>query len=81
MKSGMYVFKLTLGFMWAIPWTTAGLLLCLTIIGVIPGMICFGIGAAPLAKTMKTRVRQEVKYQFRDHPLYEEEELERPWEQ
>ena len=59
-----------------LPFAALGLILCFSTIGIIPGAILIAISGIPLFLVQDRAVRRKVKYEWRDHPLSEEEP---PW--
>lgn len=69
-----------IGIFWAVPWTIVGIALIATIIGIPIGLLCFGIGAAPLTWLERRRIDQRLAWHDRDRTYAEEFNEEVPWE-
>jgi hypothetical protein len=51
------------------PIVAIGLILCLSVIGIIPGIILIVLGSTPLFIVQKRSIEHKVAWQLRDHPL------------
>jgi hypothetical protein len=65
---------------WGLPWTAAGIALCLSIIGLPVGLLCLGIGAYPWFRAEKGHLARKDKWINRDRPLFSDDERQRPWD-
>lgn len=65
----MYYVKIALwSALWAAPLTVIGLLLCVTIVGIIPGVALIMLGAKPIAELAIQKTKDDVEkemYEFR----------------
>jgi uncharacterized membrane protein YccF (DUF307 family) len=57
--------KLTAWLFWCIPWSAAGVALCLTVVGIPLGFGSFSIAAWPLVHMVERRNRMAVAYEDR----------------
>lgn len=73
----MYVLKLTFAILWCLPWGLVAIVLCLSIVGIPLGIVCWAIASAPWLALERSRIKKEVAHEMRDHPLHEGDV---PWE-
>jgi uncharacterized membrane protein YccF (DUF307 family) len=73
----MFVVKIVLAIAWGVPWAAAGIVCCVTILGIPIGLLCFGIAGYPLSRVVKTQVRKHEEYINRDRPMETDED--EPW--
>ena len=73
------MFKMTLAFLWAMPFTAAGILVAITIIGLPITLLLFGIGCGPLARLIIKYIHYTVAWEDREHAL--KANASKPWEE
>jgi uncharacterized membrane protein YccF (DUF307 family) len=75
----MFALKIVLAYLWGIPWALLGCLLCVTVIGIPLGMVCFAIAGYPLGRIQRTAVLKHVDYEFGEGAIAQTHEGEVPW--
>lgn len=73
------VVKLTGAVAIGIPLAGCGVLLCLTIVFIFPGIGLIFASGYPLYRVICASLKQRIQWKDRDRPLFEEDERSRPW--
>lgn len=79
MSTGKFVAIATAAAIAGFPFAAAGLFLCFTVIGIIPGIGLILVAGAPLALLQNWRAKQLTAWRHRDQPL--PSDLQKPWEE
>jgi len=52
-----------------IPIVAVGIIICFSVIGIVPGLILIVLGSVPLFVIQKRSIDRKVAWELRDHPL------------
>lgn len=72
--------KVAIALIAGMPFVAVGILLCMTIFGIAPGLACLALSGYPLKHVVAHRIKQKLDWDWRDKPLYDRNEAQRPWE-
>ena len=79
MSTTGFVVQATAAAMLGFPFAAAGLFLCATVIGIVPGIGLIIAAGMPLGYVMRKRSQELVAWKFRDQPM--PNDMPKPWEE
>lgn len=68
---------MVLSYLWGMPWVLLGIGLCITILGIPFGLLCFIIAGIPLSRTVINHHHRVQAWLDSDRPMDNENEV--PW--